>query len=347
MKFIKNIFLFLLVLFLVGAIYLATLEGNYDVKRSIIIKAKPEVIFNDLNDYKNWKEWGPWYEKDSTIQVIYGENTVGVGGSYSWTSEQEGDGFLETLQVEKPKSLKQEIKFITPFGDMKSDMNWNLEEIEEGTKVTWIIKGEISFFYRFMVKGMVEEVGFMEERGLELLAKHIQNKIKVYHIENEGVVDYSGGFYLYTTTSSKISEMGTKFPVMLAKVGDFVSSNHIRTSGSSFTIYHKFDQQNGTTMFSVCTPIPERMITPKGTDILTGFMKRGKYVKTTLQGSYENSKMAWDKAMIGVEELIDYTMLENGEPFEVYVNNILTTPNPADLITEIYIPVVKVNALDE
>lgn len=347
MKTVKYIFLILLIVVVVGAVYLATLDGDYDVRRSRIIRANPEVIFNDLNDYKNWQDWGPWYEQDSTLAAIYSENTAGVGGSYSWTSEQDGDGSMTTLRTEKPKSLDQEIIFKTPFGDMKSEVYWRLEKIDEGTNVTWGMRGTISFFFRYMTEGMEKDLGAMQERGLELLDESIQNKMKVFSITNQGIVDHSGGFYLYLTTSTKISEMSSKFPGMLAEVGGFVASNNVRTSGSPFTIYHKFDVENGTTMFSVCYPIPERMITPKGTDILTGFMERGSYFKSTLKGSYENSNKAWEKAMIKVENLLDHIMIEDGEPFEVYVNNSLTTPNPADLITEIYIPVKKVKPIEQ
>lgn len=88
------------------------------------------------------------------------------------------------------------------------------------------------------------------------------------------------------------------------------------------------------------------MITPKGVDILTGFVERGKYFKTTLKGDYENSKKAWNVTMDEIEDLLDHTIRKNAEPIEVYVNNILTTPNPADLITEIYIPVKKIRLID-
>ena len=346
MKTLKYIFLILLAFVVVGAVYLATLDGDYDVKRSRLIKANPEVIFDDLNDYKNWKDWGPWYEQDSTIVAVYAKNTIGEGGSYKCTGV-DGDGMMNTLKVEKPKSLDQEIIFKTPFGDMRSDVYWRLEKVDEGTEVTWGMKGSMGFFFRFMTKGMEDEIGPMEERGLELLDQSIQKKLKIYSIESEGVVDYSGGFYLYLTTSTKISEMNSKFPEMLGKVGNFVETNSIRTTGSPFTVYHKFDVENETIMFSVCYPIPERMITPKGTDILTGFMERGTYYKTTLKGSYENSNKAWEKAMSDVENLLDYYMVEDKEPFEVYVNNVMTTPNPADLITEIYIPVKRVHPIEQ
>ena len=346
MKALKYIFLILLALIVVASIYLATLDGKYDVKRSRIIKANPEVVFDNINDYKNWQEWGPWYEEDPSIKVTYADNTVGEGGSYSWTSK-DGDGTMNTLKVEKPKRIEQEIIFKTPFGDMKSDVYWNFDKADKGTNVTWGMKGEMGFFTRWMAKGMEEQIGPMEERGLELLDEVIQKEVRAYSIESNGVVDYGGGYYLYTTTSCKIDEIEHKFPTMLMKVGKFVRENDVRTTGGPFSLYHKFDQDNGTAMFSVCYPIPEKMITPKDTDIVSGFMKSGIYYKTTLKGSYENSEEAWIKAMEAVKNLEGYTELENGEPFEIYVNSPMTTANPADLISEIYIPVEKQMLIEE
>ncbi len=338
MKIFKYIFLLVLALIVIGSIYLATLDGSYDVKRSRVIQAQPEVVFNDLSDYKNWQEWGPWYEEDPTIEVTYAEQTVGVGGSYSWTGK-EGGGTMNTLKVDEPKSLDQEIIFKTPFGDMRSDVYWILEKVDGGTNLTWGMKGEMGFFTRWMASSMEEQIGPMEERGLELFDENIQKKTKVYSVKINGVVDYSGGYYLYTSTSSKIDEISDNYPVLLLKIYSFNKQNNIRTTGGPFTLYHKYDEENGTTLFSVCYPVPEKMITPRGSDILSGFMKSGKYFKTTLKGSYENSKEAWETAMKEAENLSDYKMIENGEPFEVYANNPHATPNPADLITEIYIPV--------
>lgn len=341
MKVLKFLFFFILIAIIGGSLYLATLDGKYDVKRTRLIKASPEMIFHDLNDYKNWAAWGPWYEEDPTIVATYPENTVGKGGSYSWTSK-EGSGSMRTLNTNKPKSIEQEIIFKTPFGDMKSDVYWVIEKLKEGTNVTWGMKGEMGFFTRWMSSSMEEQIGPMEERGLELLDKSIQQKIKDYSIKTEGVVERSGRYYLYTSTSSKIDEIGDKYPVLLLKIYGFNKTNNVRTTGGPFTLYHKYDEENGTTLFSVCYPVEEKMITPKGSDILSGFMESGAYFKTTLKGSYENSKEAWETARREANSLEGYKIKENGEPFEEYVNNPHATPNPADLITEIYIPVEKI-----
>jgi len=74
---------------------------------------------------------------------------------------------------------------------------------------------------------------------------------------------------------------------------------------------------------------------------LTGYKERGKYFKTILKGSYQNSGKAWEIAYGELGNLTDFKLLESREPFEVYVNNPRTTPNPAELITEIYLPVVN------
>lgn len=341
MKFLKNIFLLLLLLIVVGAIYLATLKGDYDIARSRTIDANRLVVFNELNDLKNWKEWGPWYEQDSTIRVQYEANTIGEGGAYSWTSDVEGGGRMKTLSAEKAEFLKQELVFETPFGDMKSEVYWLLKDSEDGgTHLTWGISGELPFFSRFMASGMEDQLGPMEERGLELLDETIQRKLKVYSIDSIGVVDFSGGFYLYESTSSKIGGMNSKFEGMLERLEQFVKDHNVRLTGSPFTIYHKFDLENGTTMFSVAVPIADRIVS-KDSDVLTGFLERGTYFKTVLKGAYVNSQEAWEKARFNATNLEGYELVQTGEPFEIYVNDMQDTPNPADLITEIYLPIRK------
>lgn len=338
MRFLKYFFLLLLVVVVAASIYLASLDGTYDVKRTRFIPADPSVVFNDLNDYKNWADWGPWYEEDSTIVATYADNTVGVGGSYSWTS-MDGEGEMRRLVSTPNERIESEILFKTPFGDMGSEVYWILEEKEGGTDLTWGMKGEMPFLTRFMASGMEEQMGPMEERGLELLEQSLLKKMQVYTVEGKGVVDYSGGYYLYVTASTTISDMNPKFREMMEQVHGYAENNAIRLTGHPFAIYHKFDQENGTTMFSVGYPVSERVIVESNSDVVSGFMKRGSYFKAVLTGSYDHSKEAWETAIAGASQLGAYDPVQDGEPFEIYVKQSDDTPNPAEWITEIFIPV--------
>lgn len=334
----KYIVLLFLVVLVAGAVYLATLDGTYEVSRSRLVQADPNVVFNDLNDYRNWEDWGPWFEEDSTLQVTYAKSTAGVGASYSWTGA-DGGGTMRTLSLKEPEKIGQEIIFHTPFGDTQAEVYWNLDEEGEQTNVTWGIRGEMPFFTRFMAKDMEVQMGPMLERGLELFGENLDKKLKIYSIDSVGVVDWSGGFYLYLTVSSRIRDISDRIPSMMGEIQNYVKENGIRVSGSPFTLYHQFDPVNGNAMFSVCYPVTERILTDGDSDILTGFKERGKYFKVVLKGSYMNSEKAWNAAMDGSSALDDFTGIEGGEPFEVYVNDPSNTPNPADLITEIFIPV--------
>ena len=346
MRIVKYFFILVLVVVVGASIYLASLDGSYDVKRTRLIGAEPEIVFNDLNDYRNWAEWGPWYERDSTIVVTYSDKTVGEGGSYSWTSE-EGDGKMRTLNTQPFERIDSEILFKTPFGEMGSDVYWILKKTEEGTELTWGMKGEMPFMTRFMASDMEEQMGPMQERGLELFDENLQRKLKVHSIEGMGVVDYSGGFYLYVSASSRISDLNDRFGPMMEEVSAYAKNKGIRLTGSPFTIYHKYDVENGTTMFSVGYPVSERVITDSGSDVLTGFMDRGRYFKTVLTGNYAYSAKAWEFARSQSEQLEGYAPDADGEPFEIYAVRPADTPNPSKWVTEIFVPVIRSSTVED
>ena len=48
------------------------------------------------------------------------------------------------------------------------------------------------------------------ERGLEKLDSIVTESMKVYSIKTEGTTTHSGGFYIYNTTSCKISDLENK-----------------------------------------------------------------------------------------------------------------------------------------
>jgi len=177
MKILKYLLIIVVVVIVGGGIYVITQPDNYDVSRTKLIKAPANVIFKNLNDFKNWEEWGPWMEEDSTIVISYPNKTSGVGGSYTWTSD-EGAGRVENMSLVENKSLEQTIQ----FGDYEpSGIYWILEETEGGTNVTWGMKSEnIPFMFKFfgaISGGMDAMMGPMEEKGLENLDAVIKKEL--------------------------------------------------------------------------------------------------------------------------------------------------------------------------
>lgn len=333
MKILKYFGFLLLIVFVGGSLYLATLDGTYDVSRTRLIKAPVDVVFETVNDYKTWQYWGPWQEIDSTIVYEFPATTVGVGATYSWKGES-GSGSMENKAVVQNESIDDVIHF---DGQGDAFGYWRFKKVDEGVVVSWGMKGEMPFLARFMAAKMDAEVGPMFERGLELLENYVTNEMKAYRIESLGVVDYSGGYYLFQTTSCKFDEIETKMHAIFQNLESFMHLNNIKASGKPFNLNHKWDEAMQTAIFSTCIPIKERLITTDKV-VQVGMMKPQKVFKTVFTGHYDNSYVAWETAYKNLETQ-GYKAKLNGEPFEVYVTNPEEVSNPAKWITEIYIPV--------
>jgi len=336
MKVVKNSIIFLAILFIGFAIFIATRPSHYDVKRSKIIKAPASVIFNTINEYKTWKEWDPWEEMDTTIVVTYSEKTSGVDAGYSWISKQDGPGRMKTIALEENKSINQKIYFDRRD---ESDIYWQFINKEEGTEVTWGMKGDLGFMGKayFILTGGADKVyGKMLEDGLNNIDTFVHKQMDKYSITDNGVVDYSGGFYIYVSAECSFDDMGAKLDEMLPKVLIYAIQKRYPRAGAPFTLYHKYDEKNKRVEFSSCIPVRER-VNPEG-DIALAFMEPNKYHKTTLKGAYKYSEEAWKKAFEFAQK-DGVTVPEDGKPFEVYTKGHTDSANPADWETEIYLPV--------
>lgn len=346
MKILKYLFFLILIVLIGGAIYFATKDGSFDVAETKIINAPAEVVYNNVKDFKSWPKWGPWMEEDENMKIDYAEKTEGEGASYSWTSETVGDGSMKTIKVIPNKEIDQEIVFNTPIGDSKSDVYWFFEETENPreTKVTWGMKGEQSFmekvFMSFQEDDMETELSNMFASGLNNLEKVVEESMKQYSINVDGITRYSGGYYMYNTTAAKQSEIGEKMGAMLGQVSGYMQDNNIPKSGMPFIIYNSIDAENGTVIFSAAIPVKDRVITPDGSPVLTGFMERVTAVKTTLKGNYSHLPKAYEKAKKYIADN-NLKIDSNANMFEVYENDPSEVPNPSNWITEIYIPIVQ------
>lgn len=339
MKVFKYIFFLLLLLIIGLAIYVAVQPNDYEFERSRTIKAPASLLYNSVNDFKNWPKFSPWIEKDPNAKLSYGKITSGTGGSYSWVGEELGEGNMKTIIATKDKSIQQLINFITPF-EGSANIDWNFTPKEDGTKVTWKMNGKQDFmtklFTTFM--GSIESTtGPDFERGLFKLDSITQSDMKKYNVAIKGITQHSGGFYLYNTTSTKMSNFKNEMQQQFPKIGAYAVSNNITMAGKPFVLYEKWDEANDAVIFSCCIPTSSK-IESNQSDVLTGQLPSFKAVKTILTGDYENLKEAWEKTMAYITEN-NLEVVENGPMLETYLTDPSQNPNPASWITEIYIAI--------
>lgn len=338
MKFLKYL-LFLILIAIIGfAIYVAVQPNSFEVTRERTISAPSSVLYDNVIDYKNWEAWSSWAEKDPDMKIYLPEQTKGVGGSYSW-EDKDGVGSMKTLATTPKTSIEQELQ----FGEYHpSKINWTFEPTADNkTKVIWKMNSDkVPFMFKGFAAvsgGFDKMIGPDFERGLEKLDSIVLADMSKYNINVSGITEHGGGFYLYNTTSCKMSEMESKMGEMMTKVFTYAKQNNINIAGSPFTIYHKWDEENGALMFSSCIPTTAKVITTDS-NVLTGRLKPFKAVKAVLKGDYKNLKETWDTAMKYIPENgLEFT--ETGPMIESYLSDPMTEPNPANWITEIYLAV--------
>lgn len=349
MKILKYLLFLILIIIIGSAIYFGTKDGTYDIQDSMIINAPPEVVFSKVNDYKSWESWGPLKKENPNLNYTFAEKTSGEGSSFSWSGDSNGS--MTTTKVIPNKEIEQNVVVKTPMGERNSIRYWNFDELDNSTKVTWGIKGEHSLVDKVYqsLKGsdFNSRMHSMNLTGLEGLAVEVVEDMKHYTINVDGVTQYGGGYYMYTTSVAKQNELDEKTKPMMNEVMGFVTRNKLNIAGNPFTLYNQIDDANNTVIFSTGVPVREQVITPENSPVVCGYMDPVSTVKTTLKGNYSHLAEAYTKA----KQYMEKNSLQidpDGKMFEVYITDSEKVPNPANWVTEVYIPIISTPApIDE
>ncbi len=336
MRILKYLFLLLLLALFATTIYIATLKGDFNVERSIVIKSPRTTLFNYVNDFRNWETFGSWKKEDPTMTFNYPKSTVGIGGSYTWQGN-DGDGDMKTMAVITNKSLHQKMN----YDGTDANVSWEFKDTLGGTKVTWKANGIMNFMFKIssVFKGDASQVfGAMYEKSLANLGKTIDYEMNTYKIKVEGSVKKSGTFYLKQTITSKISNVPNNLRILIPNMFHFFAKNKLVMYGKPFVIYHTYDVANGITKLSVCIPVKEEIHTSDVSDITSGLLLPFSSVKTTLTGDYSHNKEALDKTIEYIKKN-NFSQNIDVPRIEIYTKNMVQVSNPSQWITELYVPI--------
>lgn len=147
--------------------YATTRPDSFRLERQTTIKAPPEKVFANLNDFKLWGAWSPWEKLDPAMKRSYGASTAGKGATYSWASDKVGHGGMEITEANAPTALKLKLDFTKPF-EAHNQVEFTLKPQGDSTQVTWAMFGPMGFMNKLfgVFMSMDKMVGKDFEAGL-------------------------------------------------------------------------------------------------------------------------------------------------------------------------------------
>ncbi len=334
-KILISIAVILVVAVVAGLIWLSTLEGNYDVKRSITVNKSNQDVFNIVQDFNKWTIWSPWLCMEPDAKVEVSGTGKEVNDTYFWDGKIVGSGIISHSEIVSLKSLVQEIKFIKPY-ESKSTVYWNFESINDSTTtVTWGMRGEMPFLLRFMTKMMEPMIGMDYERGLKMIKDFAEKGYVASEVSIDGIKETSPYKYIGKKIECDMDEVGESMSKAFSDLRKYAEDNNIKYD-KAFSVYHKFDFTTSECEYTAALPITESISV---TDpYYLGEIPKVNALKITFKGDYKHVGNAWSAGMGYMQA---NKLKENGSvaPFEVYITDPQEESDEREWITEVYMPI--------
>ncbi len=322
------------VIVIAGLIYLASLDGSYEVRRSLLMDVDAQTVFDKVRDFKTWKDWSPWLLHEPETSLTFSENYTQQGGSYTWDGKRVGAGKLTHQSFDAPWKIEQEIEFIRPFKSV-CKVWWEFAGQDGQTSVSWCMRGRMPFLLRFMTKMTSDMIAKDYELGLAMLRGELDKTAERPLIEFPGETLLETKSALTIPFAGGMDEMLKAMQEGFPRLVDHVASSRGAQTGPPFTAYHEVDLKRMFFRCDLALPVSEQ--TERGEFQYQDFVG-GSYFKITLQGSYDFLGLAWYSAMCHIK--MHKIKRDKSRPsYEVYENDSRAVQSTNDILTTLYIPV--------
>lgn len=331
MKALKIIIIVLVVILAVILIPPLFMAKEAYLERSLVMKAHQEVIYEQVNCLKNWSSWSPWVEY--AVNERFEGPECGIGAKSLWDDEG-GTSSQTIVETTENEFIKTELIFM---GTETIWCTWLFEPTDEGTKVTWTFKGEAGYPIGRWISSMmiIPEVGKSYEKGLATLNEFTKDMLPKpkYKTGDITVTDVNSMMAVAVRVESGVQDMSQMMGISFGKLMDYMGTKGAQMSGTPFAIWYQWEDTSKF-VYDCAVPVSKK-INDKG-DIRFINTYKGKAASVEHWGDYSTSGNSWEKLMMYVG---DNKLEQNGDPWEVYITDPGSEPNPEKWLTVLYCPI--------
>ncbi|NEV93775.1 AraC family transcriptional regulator [Psychroflexus sp. YR1-1] len=344
MKFFKYLFLLILLVFVVGSLYIATISvpGEKSINFETPLKAELfQIKIQDLSTYETWFSFPE--ESTSKPRLSNPENFENT--TLSWQNERfEAINFQNKRFTED--SIIQQLVLKTWLSSSEMDINWTFVSSEKNSIIAVQLYSDASFMQKaeYILKGKshIEIAENAIKESLSRLEDSIHKEISVYDISPVGKV-VTGGFHLIHATSAarlNFESILDKSRPIFESVENFMQEQEFKESKGRIILFENFYEDENSLIFSSGIGTETPVAIPDYFEVLSKPISRGTYFKTQLRGDYVNLKqlLSISEATIEKRDLVINRFLK---PFLEFEIDATETVSPAELVTNFYVPILE------
>ena len=333
---VKKILIGLAILIVALVLISFLLPGKLEISRSKVINASAESVFDEFNDLKKWQEWQYWNTLDSTMEITYGEKTVGTGASYAWKGNSKvGEGTITITESIPNTSVATDLAF-TGYEPAKA--LYTVEPQGDSTKATLNVTLDfgmnlIGRWIGLFMKGEMEKAF---DYGLNNIQTRAEAKPKFSADISETTtpaiyyVSISSGTMSTEDEAAMNAQMGKAF----GQLATDLNKAKVQITGAAFCLYPKWDEATKQMEMVCAFPVDEKAKVPAKYKVQQ--VAAGKVVKAVHRGDY--SKLM-DTHMQVNQYIEAKKLLIAGAPWESYLTDPMIEKDTAAWVTEVYYPV--------
>jgi uncharacterized protein YndB with AHSA1/START domain len=137
-------------LLVVAAGFVASRPAEFTITRAATLRATPEAVFAQVNDFHKWQAWSPWAELDRAAKNTFEGPEAGAGAIFRWSgNDQVGEGCMTLVASEPHQKIEILLEFTKPFV-AKNDVRFTFVPQGDQTLVTWSMSGRNDFMGKLM-----------------------------------------------------------------------------------------------------------------------------------------------------------------------------------------------------
>jgi predicted transcriptional regulator YdeE len=304
---------------------------QFNVRKSVLIDAPLERVYDTVRDFKLWPIWSPWLIAEPDCNVTFSND----GRTYSWDGTIVGAGENGVTQETRPKEIHYRLVFQKPWKSVAS-VAFAFAEKDAQVEATWSMESSLPLFLFWMKSMMSAFLGMDYERGLLMLKDYVETGNVPSKLDFLGPQASRAIHYVGIRRKCPKSDLPIHMTKDFGRLTEWSGSQNLQPAGRPLTICHHFECVKGMMDYTAAIPVstaPQNL--PSG--FVSGVLPEGRVYSIQHTGPYRHLGNMWAAGQMHERAKVFHRNTKI-PCFETYEN----TPDETDenaLVTTVHFPI--------